>query len=718
MTSKNLCFKLMKEDAKRRIWLIALLFLGLFFSIVIPVVYAGSAPDLYMQEGEWLRQVTSTVEEMLGHGNPFVVILLSFVAVISGVSGFSYLHSAKKVDLYHSIPVKREQLFLAHFLSGVLMVAVIYALNLLIGTVAAAVYGVEFGITAKLAFTGFCFHMAYYLLMYATVVLAMILTGNTIIALLGAGLFFSYGPIVSTLMMGYTQVYFHTYSGLSQYGGDAFFESAIMHSSPFFNYMNNMSNYSKINLVTTILLVVVVALVLALLAGWLYHIRPSESAGKAMAFTWVKLPLKILVVIPAALGFSMFFWAMRSTLGWSLFGLLWGVLFAHCLMEIIYHFDFRQLFTNKRHLLLCLTLSLAIFGIFKYDWFGYDSYLPKAENVKTAAVSLADRDHWVTYGDVRYETDHIGRRSYYWEYKDSAEYASEHMKLTDVEMVLSIAQNGIESNRPGDDAFDRDRDYHTVTIQYTLENGRKPVRRYQVYSDSVEEKLDQMKASPEYKMGTFPILNQTSEETARVNFQQFNQVKKVETGDKAELLLAYQEDLKQLTLETRRMENPIATIQFMTTDMDEAVRYEQEQGENDRNRYSISNIENRAYYPIYPSFTRTIACLNRAGVQVKGGLTAGIINQIRIVGVEDKEDNYTYPQSVDGSEGTIYTDVAQIEALVPALIPYDYWDMNRMMDEAILSGREAIVSVYSGTNGEVQEMTCYLNKTKVPDFVK
>ena len=37
MTSRNLCFKLMKEDLKRRTWTLAITILGLLFSILVPV---------------------------------------------------------------------------------------------------------------------------------------------------------------------------------------------------------------------------------------------------------------------------------------------------------------------------------------------------------------------------------------------------------------------------------------------------------------------------------------------------------------------------------------------------------------------------------------------------------------------------------------------------------------------------------------------------------
>ena len=42
MTSRNLCFKLMKEDVKRRVWTIALTVLSLVFTLLVPVIMRNS----------------------------------------------------------------------------------------------------------------------------------------------------------------------------------------------------------------------------------------------------------------------------------------------------------------------------------------------------------------------------------------------------------------------------------------------------------------------------------------------------------------------------------------------------------------------------------------------------------------------------------------------------------------------------------------------------
>ena len=137
MTLKSWFFKLQQEDLKRRLWAIALLFLACFF--VLPVGLAitmenAAATNYYryndweplVNDGTFLTEqfeailVRAKVEAAMEHirfGNGMLVFLLVTASIVMGISSFSYLHNKKKVDFYHSIPVRREKLFLVQFIT-------------------------------------------------------------------------------------------------------------------------------------------------------------------------------------------------------------------------------------------------------------------------------------------------------------------------------------------------------------------------------------------------------------------------------------------------------------------------------------------------------------------------------------------------------------------------------------------------------------------------
>ncbi|MFR2692053.1 MAG: hypothetical protein ACLTBV_14010 [Enterocloster bolteae] len=58
-----------------------------------------------------------------------------------------------------------------------------------------------------------------------------------------------------------------------------------------------------------------------------------------------------------------------------------SVVLTHCIVEIIYHFDFEKMFSHRLQLGLCLAAGILVFLSFRYDWYGYDSYIPSEEKV-------------------------------------------------------------------------------------------------------------------------------------------------------------------------------------------------------------------------------------------------------------------------------------------------------------------------------------------------
>lgn len=718
MTSKNLCFNLMKEDMKRRIWTVALLFLAFAFCIVIPVIYMGGVPmEDYQDYAAWLANVRSGVLEMVGGENPFVVMIMVVASVVCGVSGFSYLHNAKKVDFYHSIPVKRENLFLASYLNGILMVAVVYLLALLFAIVAATTFGVSITETFGVAMMGYFFHMAFYILLYTTVVLAMMLTGNIVIALLGTVVFFSYVPGVLALFSGYMQTWFKTFSytdGLADRLG-----FLVLHSSPFSYYMLKLSKYGEESVAAAVLITLFVSVVMAAAVCLLYRIRPSEAAGRAMAFKKSMAPIKILLVMPISLAFCLFFYMLRNSFGWAVFGVLCGALIVHCLMEIIYHFDFRKLFSNKVHLAVCAVAGMLILCGFRFDIFGYDTYVPKESQVKAASIYLRSLDDWVTYGDVKMSS---GGDYYHWDYQDGESYISEHMKLEHPADVITMAQQGIKYNKEHEDdyntsywgsyASDSDEQYIGYTVRYVLNSGRVVSRIYTASLNDVGETLRRIYDGEDYKKGAYPVLSQTAEDTVKVNFQQYNEIiGTVRDAGVAEILAVYQQELAALTYDVRGKELPIGTIQFMTKAMDDAI---EGRGLVDNARsYYAGDISERCYYPVYPSFTKTLGLLKANGVNALDGLSSKNISRIEIR--DDSrgwDDEYGYSYKEAEARYLNVNDPAQIDELAPALMFRHYYYMN---ETARWREMEYIELTITTTNDRT--ISCLLNEDKIPDFL-
>ena len=122
-------------------------------------------------------------------------------AVVVGVTAFSYLHNKKKVDFYHSIPVRREVLFAVQYGDGILIPAAAYLFGCLLFTAVAAAYGVPVSEFFGSMSAAFGMNLLYYSLVYGTVTVAMMMTGNIVIGLfLGTAVFFGFVPLAAGLL--------------------------------------------------------------------------------------------------------------------------------------------------------------------------------------------------------------------------------------------------------------------------------------------------------------------------------------------------------------------------------------------------------------------------------------------------------------------------------------------------------------------------------------
>ncbi|MCC8026479.1 MAG: DUF6449 domain-containing protein [Clostridium sp.] len=683
----NLFSKLLKEDLKRRIWAVALTFLAFFFSLPIglalamenaentnyrmfndyrPFINDGSMPDAQFRE-KLLSLRTDVVMSQAGFGSGLVAFLLIMTAVVIGVSSFSYLHNRQKVDFYHSIPVRREALFGSQFMGGILIAGLAYGINLLLLTVVALAYGVPLGNIAGPLAGGWALNMLYFMLMYATVAVAMMMTGHMVVGILATGIFFFFPPGILFLLTAYCETFFVTTARNMWSNEFSPFWWGIKYLSPFSIYMVALSWKLKDlgRHVPELFCSVAALLALILLALQLYRIRPSEAAGKAMAFKPSKAPIRMIMVIGFGLAGGIFFWVLQSRLKWGLFGVIVSVLLSHCIIEIIYHFDFKKLFANKIQLGIGLAVTVLIFLSFRFDWYGYDSYIPKESSVASVSLDVESDHEWSDIQVFDRNEEGVITMSYPPVY----EYIEDNMKLTDMNAVMAIVQESrdrtlegrelrlegyrdIQMYSPSSSSYsviggadgptsvflagkeEREREqekfFTTVTVCYEMKDGRRIRREYQTIPlSAVMDAYSTVYNSQEYKTGVYSVFGQNPAEVCQVLYREAEKTLSADggRGTAEEILSAYQADLMELAVEDRLKEVPVGRIGFVT---DNVVKYmeQEEEGEQavytrgygrDGYQYKMQGEQpspaNYIYFwPVYPSFTRTNRILEEQGV--------------------------------------------------------------------------------------------------------
>lgn len=631
MTSRSLFFKYMKENTKQRIWNLALVLLLCFFAFPVttalwsstafrPENLNSSLPaDLALAQAQ--RDFTRDMLRMYSMKGGALAFMLTIAAVVLAASGFAYLHSKKKTDFYHSLPIRREMLYAVTCLNGFLYMAVAYLGFLTIAAVMIRVKGVPFDWGSL--YLASVEHLCFFALVYMTAILSMLLTGNLVVGLLGTGVLFSWGPVICMTISAYFSEYFTTF-----YGDDSFLLALSERTSPVAWYVKACMSSQPGRMALWAMLA---AAVLFLLGMLLYRRRPSEAAGHAMAFPITEPIIRFLIAVPSSLLLGAMFHSMMYEDGWTVFGLVCGLLLVSCIIEIIYHFDFKSLFAHKRQLLVSAVFVGVVFAIFRFDLFGYDRYLPATEKLASGGIycDLLDPDATSQYHSTVEYTE--GWYGVTFDAMPSSTLADE-MQISDdqgLELLHTIAAQGVHDAAQARDRFLRgggrsydleegDEAFHNVTIAWHLRNGRTVYRSYRVNVSGVKTALEAVYDLDAYKTAMYPVLSLTADDVAGINYKEEDECSHVKLAGadvKAALLAAYQEELKALTSETRAHEMPIAEIQFKTNEQQALIQKLRDEGGN----YTLFN--HYYYYPIYPSFTKTIALLRACGVEVGGTVT-------------------------------------------------------------------------------------------------
>lgn len=631
MTSRSLFFKYMKENTKQRIWNLALVLLLCFFAFPVttalwsstafrPENLNSSLPaDLTLAQAQ--RDFTRDMLRMYSMKGGALAFMLTIAAVVLAASGFAYLHSKKKTDFYHSLPIRREMLYAVTCLNGFLYMAVAYLGFLTIAAVMIRVKGVPFDWGSL--YLASVEHLCFFALVYMTAILSMLLTGNLVVGLLGTGVLFSWGPVICMTISAYFSEYFTTF-----YGDDSFLLALSERTSPVAWYVKACMSSQPGRMALWAMLA---AAVLFLLGMLLYRRRPSEAAGHAMAFPITEPIIRFLIAVPSSLLLGAMFHSMMYEDGWTVFGLVCGLLLVSCIIEIIYHFDFKSLFAHKRQLLVSAVFVGVVFAIFRFDLFGYDRYLPATEKLASGGIysDLLDPDATSQYHSTVEYTE--GWYGVTFDAMPSSTLADE-MQISDdqgLELLHTIAAQGVYDAAQARDRFLRghgrsydleegDEAFHNVTIAWHLRNGRTVYRSYRVNVSGVRAALESVYDLDAYKTAMYPVLSLSADDVAGINYKEEDECSHVKLAGadvKAALLAAYQEELKALTSETRAHEMPIAEIQFKTNEQQALIQKLRDEGGN----YTLFNYY--YYYPIYPSFTKTIALLRACGVEVGGMVT-------------------------------------------------------------------------------------------------
>lgn len=587
MTSRNSFWGSCRENHKRRIWvwivavLSQLLIYGGVTMIYLSRIKGFYAEGTYRSLAEFKQAMYQAARDAIGFSDNLYPVIMLLAALIA-LQGFSYLYDRRKVDVYHSVPVSKNRRFAVVYVNGLMIYLVSNLLGLILGMAIAAPQGAVNGEVMAEAWLAFVWNLAFFLAYYHLMILAVMLTGNRFVTICVFLVFTLYEIIAYMLIGNLKAVFFKTYSG--------YFLHQRAKLSPLRDYtsyiwqLKNVENAAEAARIAMPLAAkwIGIALVVLAVAWFAYRKRPSETAGKAIAYRFLEPLLKVAVAVASAflIGQLVYDTSYQNE-PLLVLGMLLGGLIVCAAMEVVYDFDIRSLFKHLLSSGVALAGILAIFCSFKWDLFGYDSYIPAQNKIESIAI---DADgYYDSYWDEN------------WRYLDEAEYKKENMFLTDAEPVLALAQ------KAGQTDTEEMSENRTVQILYRLKSGRQVDRRIQVDYDDPETEalLNRIFQTDAFKMGTFQaITDETSyDHVAAVNYSNGAAIGIIPGEDAKKLRDAWVKDMEQFDFTLVRHNRPCGMI---------TMGYGAEADYMSRQYYVYDSFENtinflkkrEAYYPV------------------------------------------------------------------------------------------------------------------------
>lgn len=659
MTSTTSLNKLFLFELKKRAWAYVIMLLAILF--VQPVSLLMTIENMEMQSyftrAEILRNISYHITQWFGNRG----VLFALTGFACAMICFAFVYNRASVDLYHSLAIRREKLFLVKYLSAILPVLLIQFIGLLLTLLVLSSKGYMTGILYRsLLMESYRNLVAFFLYLHLTII-AIMLTGRLVIGVFGALTLAGYAMFLSVVLKEYYSAFLQTYfPSLS----DQPIWLLLLDPSSVFG-----RNFSTTNDVSGLLFILLVeAAVLFAVSLALYRLRPSEKTNVNLCYHISKPIIRIPVVLLAALCGGIFVfrtaYALNAFWYWSAF-IVCGLL-AHLTIELIYEQDIRKLFAHPVQLAAGLLTAAVIALVFQYDLTSYDRFIPKQAKVESVGVQFFNLENEIGYFKENPDALEEFER---WQYQDPGLIFLKELKLPYIDDAVTLANAGISNLNPERSAFARRRqsvgqiyepepEMLIYAICYHYRSGKDVYRTYHAPVEQVYAAVANIYESREFKETLYPLSDIVEKGLVTTMTASGYSDTPAFTQDDVNLkkfLRAYEKDLENRNLNTLK-ERPIMRLQS----------------------YDMKTYMNfLSGYCLYESDSNTVSYLKSVGIDIaehKFNLTP---EQITTIVLHDYsgEDGY----NAEAVTLTMPEDRERIEETLSVLIPQAFCYSNNVL---------------------------------------
>ena len=336
--------------------------------------------------------------ELLSTGLPSGVMMAAVFGIFFAMAMFAYLTNPRATNGMHAMPIRREGLFLTHYLAGLFCQVVTLLVSFALAALVTAAFGVFDGYAVGM---GLLLCVLLVLFFYSFGVLCMVCVGQIL-----AGAVF-YG-ILNFLFVG-MEVLLRSFAGNFLYGYDG--RSSAFSTAPLSPPVEIASNLSvsyvydgidpigvRVFHLGTFAAYAAAGLVLAALALLLYRKRRSEMTGNTVAIGWLRPVFKYGVALCSAfslgqlLSYFVFELTDSTYTAGALIGTIACMIFAGLIgyyaAEMLLKKSFRVFKTSWKGALATSAVLILIGLSFPLDLTGYQSRVPEQSDIVSATVNL------------------------------------------------------------------------------------------------------------------------------------------------------------------------------------------------------------------------------------------------------------------------------------------------------------------------------------------
>lgn len=639
MTSRNYLFNSIKENIRRNFYLFILITLGFFAVFPLQTIMALDRAKAMIPLEDEIDPIKMEFLNCIGVENNLATIFIGIVAVLLGVMGFYYLYSGEKTDFYHSLPLKREELFVIPFFSGFFMFLAPYLFSVGITYLIGIGYH---GVSAQsgvqtLAAIGM--NILFFLELYVFAILAILLTGNLFTGVLAFLGFMSYGWIIYGAYFYMNHMFFDTLAQFQEPAITKYLSPIVSHLGAIDLWAAEMGDIRGYVIYALILIVVVLAADVCI-----YKVRPSESFHKSIAFQKLQPIIKVCAVLPISVLISLFFsMGMEHEFLWLCVFVILVSLILSCVFEFLFTMDIRKCIRPKVSTGVILATLAVILAGYKLDVLGVDAYLPEKEDVDTMSVYFTSINERANYPmkypmgpDKQMEKNQTKDFDAIYELaKIGVNYYKEHDKQSvDIPPTFLRAQSTWAPTEEDENVM------VSVYIRYHLKNGRTVNRAYYLpESKEILALTSDIYDNWDYKKTMLPT-SYVSEKDIEYLYVQDIFDKRLQVNATEDVIdniyKTYKGELESMTLEQSSKDRILGYLS-----VEEKIE---------------ENYNQTTEFPIYESFVKTRELLEEAGQPLKE-LSSDEIRSITCGGTRSDGE---YVEEV-------ITDKAEIEKIIPSL---------------------------------------------------